>query len=140
MKIVELDRVNAGLLGSIATEVFDHPIDPQQLEAFLADPRHLMVLAVDAGAVVGMASAVEYFHPDKPPQLWINEVGVTPTHRRQGSMSGVAARDPGTRNPALSDPVSARDAPRALGSAPGARRRLPGVPDPERSPSPRRTA
>jgi aminoglycoside 6'-N-acetyltransferase I len=31
-----------------------------------------------------MASAVEYFHPDKSPQLWINEVGVAPTHRRRG--------------------------------------------------------
>jgi predicted GNAT family acetyltransferase len=31
-----------------------------------------------------MASAVEYFHPDKPPQLWINEVGVALSHRKQG--------------------------------------------------------
>ena len=31
-----------------------------------------------------MASAVEYVHPDKPPQLWINEVGVAPTHQRRG--------------------------------------------------------
>jgi ribosomal protein S18 acetylase RimI-like enzyme len=31
-----------------------------------------------------MASAVHYVHPDKPPELWINEVGVAPTHRAQG--------------------------------------------------------
>jgi ribosomal protein S18 acetylase RimI-like enzyme len=31
-----------------------------------------------------MASAVEYFHPDKPPQLWINEVGVALSHRKRG--------------------------------------------------------
>jgi aminoglycoside 6'-N-acetyltransferase I len=42
-----------------------------------------MVLAVDDGFVVGMASAVEYFHPDKPQQLWINEVGVTPLRRNE---------------------------------------------------------
>ena len=43
-----------------------------------------MFVAVDESLVVGMASAVEYFHPDKQPQLWINEVGVALTHRRQG--------------------------------------------------------
>jgi len=43
-----------------------------------------MFLAIDGKTVVGMASSVEYFHPDKAPQLWINEVGVTMTHRRQG--------------------------------------------------------
>lgn len=30
-------------------------------------------------------SAVIYVHPDKPaPELWINEIGVAPTHQRQG--------------------------------------------------------
>ena len=43
-----------------------------------------MVVAVDNATVIGMASAVEYFHPDKQPQLWINEVGVASTHRNQG--------------------------------------------------------
>ncbi len=31
-----------------------------------------------------MASAVHYVHPDKAPELWVNEVGVAPTHWRQG--------------------------------------------------------
>lgn len=31
-----------------------------------------------------MASAVHYLHPDKPPELWINEVGVAPTHQNAG--------------------------------------------------------
>ena len=31
-----------------------------------------------------MASAVDYVHPDKAPQLWINEVGVAPAHQRRG--------------------------------------------------------
>ena len=39
--------------------------------------------------VVGMASAVRYVHPDKHPQLWINEVGVAPTHRRRGVAKGM---------------------------------------------------
>ncbi len=43
-----------------------------------------MVVAVHAGVVVGMASAFEYFHPDKPSQMFVNEVGVTPAHQRRG--------------------------------------------------------
>ncbi|MEM9403945.1 MAG: GNAT family N-acetyltransferase [Pseudomonadota bacterium] len=75
---------NSDLLNHLAAGVFDRPIDADQLRAFLEDPRHVMFVAIDDGAVVGVASAVEYFHPDKKPELWINEVGVTPTHQRQG--------------------------------------------------------
>jgi aminoglycoside 6'-N-acetyltransferase I len=31
-----------------------------------------------------MASAVHYVHPDKPPELWVNEVGVAPAYRSRG--------------------------------------------------------
>ncbi len=43
-----------------------------------------MFLAVEDGEVIGMSSGVEYFHPDKPAQLWINEVGTGSAHRRKG--------------------------------------------------------
>ncbi len=72
------------LLNQIGADVFDHEICSSYLDAFLTDPRHVMYLAVDEGIVVGMASGVEYRHPDKPPQRWINEVGVSSTDRRQG--------------------------------------------------------
>jgi ribosomal protein S18 acetylase RimI-like enzyme len=84
IEIALLSTANAELLKDIAPDVFDCEINPQYLEAFLGDPRHIMYLAVDNKVVVGMASAVEYFHPDKPPQLWINEVGVALSHRKRG--------------------------------------------------------
>lgn len=84
VQIVALEDANAGLLDNLAPEVFDHPILPDQLRAFLDDERHFMFLAIDGGLVVGMASAVEYFHPDKRPHVWLNEVGVTPSYRRRG--------------------------------------------------------
>jgi len=34
--------------------------------------------------VVGFASGITYIHPDKPLELWINEVGVASSHRRKG--------------------------------------------------------
>jgi ribosomal protein S18 acetylase RimI-like enzyme len=84
IEIVKLSAANALLLEHPGVDVFDCAIDPQQLAKFVSDPRHVMVLAVEAGMVVGMASGVEYFHPDKRPQMWINEVGVAATHRRRG--------------------------------------------------------
>jgi len=82
--IQELTLANRSLLDNIGHDVFDHNIIADQLQAFLDDPRHLMYVATAAGLVVGMASAVEYFHPDKKAQLFINEVGVATTHRRKG--------------------------------------------------------
>jgi ribosomal protein S18 acetylase RimI-like enzyme len=72
------------VLMNVAAEVFDNPIDPDLTKEFLADPRHHLAVAIDNGLVVAFASAVHYIHPDKPPQLWINEVAVAPTHRRRG--------------------------------------------------------
>jgi ribosomal protein S18 acetylase RimI-like enzyme len=43
-----------------------------------------MAAAVVDDHIVGIASAVNYLHPDRPPELWVNEVGVAPAYRRQG--------------------------------------------------------
>lgn len=79
-----LTQVDAALLETVAPDVFDEPIDANWSAEFLADPRHHLAVAIDDGVIVGMASAVHYIHPDKPPELWINEVGVAETHRRKG--------------------------------------------------------
>jgi aminoglycoside 6'-N-acetyltransferase I len=64
--------------------VFDHEVDPALSAEFLHDPRHHLVVALDGDTVVGFASGVHYVHPDKPAELWINEVGVAPSHQRRG--------------------------------------------------------
>lgn len=79
-----LDSTDLAVLDNIATGVFDHPIDPRWCAEFLADPRHHLAVACDAGQVVGMASAVHYVHPDKSPELWLNEVSVASSHRGRG--------------------------------------------------------
>ncbi|MBI1255525.1 MAG: GNAT family N-acetyltransferase [Hyphomonas sp.] len=83
-EIVKIDASNAVCLDSMAPEVFDFPVRPDYLLAFLSDPRHVLIVAIDDGCVVGMATAFEYFHPDKPPQMFINEVGVSPGWQRKG--------------------------------------------------------
>lgn len=84
MEIVRLSRETSALLSNVAADVFDEPVQQRFLEAFVNDARHVMFVAVESGQVVGMGSAVEYFHPDKPPQLWINEIGVSPAFQRRG--------------------------------------------------------
>ncbi|HXW83126.1 MAG TPA: GNAT family N-acetyltransferase [Candidatus Binataceae bacterium] len=84
---IEVKVLHAGddhVLMKVAPEVFDYPVDPALVHEFLVDPRHHIAVAIDDGVVVGFASAVHYIHPDKPPELWINEVGLAPTHRRRG--------------------------------------------------------
>ncbi len=72
------------VLGRVAPGVFDHAVKPRWSAEFLNDSRHHLVVATDSGLVVGFASGVHYIHPDKPPELWINEVGVAPTHQNSG--------------------------------------------------------
>jgi len=80
----ELARTDSGILKHVASGLFDRPIDPSLTEEFLEDPRHHLVVAIDGGEVVGFVSAVHYVHPDKPNEMWLNEIGVVPSHRRCG--------------------------------------------------------
>lgn len=77
---------DGAVLEHVAEGVFDYAVDPRWSAEFLADPRHHIAVAIDdeVGAVVGMATGVHYVHPDKAPELWVNEVGVAPTHRNRG--------------------------------------------------------
>lgn len=79
-----LSTADEGTLADVAPEVFDNPIQPRLAAEFLADPRHHIVVALEGELIIGFASAVHYVHPDKSPQLWVNEVAVAPRHRRSG--------------------------------------------------------
>ena len=79
-----LGKGDEQVLMNVAAEVFDNPVDPALTGEFLADPRHHIAVAIDNGLVVGFASGVHYVHPDKPAELWINEVAVAPSHHRRG--------------------------------------------------------
>jgi aminoglycoside 6'-N-acetyltransferase I len=87
IEIHRLSRANAALLDQVAPEVFDHAIDPGRLAAYLAEPGHLMVLAVEAGLVVGQCAAVIHRHPDQPTELYIDNLGVAPDFKRRGIAS-----------------------------------------------------
>lgn len=84
IEIKVLQRGDEAILMNVAPKVFDNPMNEKLTREFLADSRHHIAVAIDDGLVVGFASGVHYIHPDKPPELWINEVGLAPTHRRRG--------------------------------------------------------
>jgi GNAT superfamily N-acetyltransferase len=75
---------DAGVLDCVSPDVFDNPLQAQRTAEFLRDPRHHIAVALDGGLVVGMATGVHYVHPDKGPELWVNEVGVAPSHEGRG--------------------------------------------------------
>ncbi|MEM9641667.1 MAG: GNAT family N-acetyltransferase [Pseudomonadota bacterium] len=74
----------ADLLARIAPGVFDHPLKPEHLSEFLADPAQHLTVAMDGALVVGQLKAVLHRHPDKSPSLYVEELGVSPTHQRRG--------------------------------------------------------
>jgi ribosomal protein S18 acetylase RimI-like enzyme len=79
-----LGAEDGDVLQHVALGVFDGPVHPRWAHDFLADARHHLIVAREDGVVVGMVTAVDYVHPDKAPQLWINEVGVAPSHQGRG--------------------------------------------------------
>ena len=84
---IRLKRLAPGdeaVLANIAPAVFDEPIRPDRLHAYLREPGHIMLLALDGDLVVGQCAAVIHRHPDKPTELYIDEVGTASTHLRQG--------------------------------------------------------
>jgi len=84
---VEIRRMQPGDeadLGRVAPEVFDAPIHPGRLAAYLRAPGHLLLLAFEGGVVVGQCAAVLHRHPDKVTELYVDEIGTAATHRRQG--------------------------------------------------------
>ncbi|MBY0497197.1 MAG: GNAT family N-acetyltransferase [Cyanobacteria bacterium] len=83
-EIKRLSSDSHSVLDRVAPGVFDNPLSSQLVAEFLGDDRHHLVVAVDQGVVIGFVSGVHYVHPDKPAEMFINEIGVAPGHQGQG--------------------------------------------------------
>ncbi len=84
---MEIRRLEAGddaLVMKVAEDVFDEPVRPDRLAAYLNEPGHFMIVALADGVVVGQCAAVIHRHPDKVSELYVDEVGVAPAFQRQG--------------------------------------------------------
>ncbi|HKA74405.1 MAG TPA: GNAT family N-acetyltransferase [Xanthobacteraceae bacterium] len=84
LAIRQVKSGDEALFDRVAADVFDVAVDRQRLAAYLASPGHIMLVALLDGAVVAQVAAVVHRHPDKPTELYIDEVGVTPALQRRG--------------------------------------------------------
>ena len=75
---------DAAVLDSIVEGVFDAPVDPVRVSAYLSQPGQHMIVAIHDRVVSGQTAAVVHRHPDKPTELYIDEVGVADGFRRRG--------------------------------------------------------
>ena len=75
---------NMYLLDAVAAGVFDEAINPDYLARYVQEANHALCVAVSDGLVVGQARAIIHRHPDTPPELYIDNVGVTPAYQRRG--------------------------------------------------------
>ncbi|MDO4245738.1 MAG: GNAT family N-acetyltransferase [Deinococcus sp.] len=74
VRVLGPDEAHA--LNRVAPGVFDGPPRPDATVLFFDSDRHHLAVALADGLVVGMAGGFHYLHPDKAPELFINEVGV----------------------------------------------------------------
>lgn len=83
-EIIVITDQNKDVLNHVAADVFDDEIKPSFLNAYLAQPHHQMVVAVADGVVVGQARAIVHFQPDEQQHLYIDNLGVAPSAKRNG--------------------------------------------------------
>ncbi len=68
---------------------FDGPLDPEATAAFLRADRHHLIVSYVEGEPAGFVSATEILHPDKTPELFLNELAVVESLRRKGAASAM---------------------------------------------------
>ncbi len=90
IRVLGIDDLD--LLLAVEPGLFDAPVDPVQARAFLRDPRHHLVAAIEGGRMLAFASGTVLLHPDKSPSLFVNEVGTREEHQRRGLATAVMQR------------------------------------------------
>jgi ribosomal protein S18 acetylase RimI-like enzyme len=84
IEVRPLTLAEVDVLLRVDPDVFDDEVRLEWARDYLADPRAHLAVAIVDGVVIGMASGLVYNHPDKPRQLFLNEVGVAEPYRRRG--------------------------------------------------------
>ena len=77
------------VLSVVAEEEFDGDVEPRLVDELLPTPGHLVVVAVRDGVVIGQVQGYVHRHLDAEAELYIDNLGITPTVRRQGVASGL---------------------------------------------------
>lgn len=84
IEIIQLGENNMDILNNYDEDIFDEKIDSHRLAAMLKEQNNILLVAVDKGVVIGQALAVIHRHPDKPTELYIDDLGVSEKFQRHG--------------------------------------------------------
>lgn len=84
LDIIEVDNTNVECLLEVDADIFDGQIDPNRLAVYLKETNHMLLVARYEGVVVAQVMAVIHRHPDKPTELYIDDLGVSDRLQRKG--------------------------------------------------------
>lgn len=84
VEIVQLDQSNMDVLNNYDEDIYDEKIIPHRLAAVLGEQNHIILVAILDGVVIGQVLAVIHRHPDKPTELYIDDLAVSERFQRRG--------------------------------------------------------
>jgi ribosomal protein S18 acetylase RimI-like enzyme len=76
-----------------AAHLFDDPVDAGAVAAYLADPRHHLLIASVEDTAAGFVTGIELLHPDKErPEMFIYELAVDERFHQRGVATALLQR------------------------------------------------
>ena len=84
IEIIQLSESNMDVLNNYDEDIFDEKIDTYRLAAMLKERNNILLVAVNEGVVIGQVLGVIHRHPDKPTELYIDDLGVSEKYQRRG--------------------------------------------------------
>ncbi len=82
--LVPIDSHNIHLLKDVNPDLFDEPVVPERLERLVDRASSFLLLAFVEGMAGGQLLAHIHHHPDKPTELYIDDLAVVDALRRRG--------------------------------------------------------
>ena len=76
VEIRRLTLAELARLSGAAEGVFEGDSDLDRIGRYVSTPGHVMIVAVNGSEVVGQVAAVLHHHPDRPVDLYIDDLAV----------------------------------------------------------------
>ena len=83
-ELVQIDKHNTHLLDDVDEEIFDGTIVTSRLQKLAEQSNSILLLALAKGTAIGQLLAHIHHHPDKPTELYVDDLGVAVRFRRRG--------------------------------------------------------
>ncbi len=84
LEIIQINESNSNYLDCLDEDIFDQTIAPDLLAQYFKEANHIMVVARSDERVIGQVLGVIGRHPDKPTELYIDDMAVSEPFQRKG--------------------------------------------------------